>query len=50
MTYHAVENYLRKFRKEAKEMKGSAAAAPSPSKSRAKKTLDINPAKAGRKS
>jgi hypothetical protein len=39
MTYYAVENYLRKFRKDAKDMRGQApgAAAPSPAKPRVKK-------------
>jgi len=48
MSYHAVENYLRKFRKAAKEMNGHvpATAAPSPAKPRAKK-VDASPAKTG---
>ncbi|KAL5114531.1 hypothetical protein ACEQ8H_007564 [Pleosporales sp. CAS-2024a] len=45
MTYHAVETYLRKFRKEAKEMKGSAAVAPSPSKPRPRKSVKSSPVK-----
>ncbi|KAF2824004.1 hypothetical protein CC86DRAFT_355412 [Ophiobolus disseminans] len=54
MTYHAVEKYLRKFRKEAKEMKteaeGRKVAVPSPAKSRAKKVANASPIKAGVKS
>jgi hypothetical protein len=48
MTYNAAENYLRKFRKAAKEMNGHVAptAAPSTTKPRAKKS-DANPAKTG---
>ncbi|KAF1915579.1 hypothetical protein BDU57DRAFT_277290 [Ampelomyces quisqualis] len=48
MTYNAVEGYLRKFRKEAKDMKteasGRVAAAPSPA--RPKKTKNVSPTKA----
>lgn len=52
MTYHAVKNYLRKFRKEAKEMKGDVVdrpgPVPSPAKPRAKKTSTVSPVKAGK--
>jgi hypothetical protein len=48
MTYNAVENYLRKFRKEAKTMKAAAegreAPVPSPARPRTKKA---SPTKAG---
>ncbi|KAH7074769.1 hypothetical protein BKA63DRAFT_320758 [Paraphoma chrysanthemicola] len=51
MTYHAVENYLRKFRREAKDMKGDAAGrdgpVPSPARPRTKKASDVTPKKAG---
>ncbi|KAH3940594.1 hypothetical protein HBH98_219450 [Parastagonospora nodorum] len=48
MTYNAAENYLRKFRKAAKEMNGHVAptAAPSTVKPRAKKS-GANPVKTG---
>jgi hypothetical protein len=50
MTYNAVENYLRKFRKDAKEMKGEAAdragPVPSPARSRTKKAATVSPSKA----
>jgi hypothetical protein len=48
MTYNAVESYLRKFRKEAKEMKGSATdrAAPVPSPARPRKAASVSPKKA----
>jgi len=49
MTYNAVENYLRKFRKEAMTMKAQAegrqAAAPSPARPRTKKAGDFSPVK-----
>jgi hypothetical protein len=48
MTYHAVENYLRRFRKEAKEMKGGAPVAPIPSTPKAKKASVVSPTKAGK--
>lgn len=48
MTYHAVENYLRKFRKEAKDMKGGTAGrdivAPSTPRLK-KKAKDVSPTK-----
>jgi hypothetical protein len=47
MTYHAVENYLRKFRKDAKEMRGSAKAAPSPARPTSKKARSGSPVKNG---
>jgi hypothetical protein len=51
MTYNAVENYLRKFRKEAKDMKAQAAGreapVPSPARPKAKKGGDASPTKAG---
>jgi hypothetical protein len=52
MTYHAVENYLRRFRKEAKDMRGQAegreSTAPSPARPRVKKAADEdNSVKAG---
>jgi hypothetical protein len=52
MTYNAVENYLRKFRKDAKEMKGEAAdrAGPVPSPARprvTKKASTVSLSKAG---
>lgn len=49
MSYHAVENYLRKFRKAAKEMNGDvpATAVPSPAAPKDKK-VDASPAKTGR--
>jgi hypothetical protein len=50
MTYHAVENYLRKFRREAKDMKAQAegrmSAAPSPARPRQTKKI-ASPTKAG---
>lgn len=47
MTYNAVESYLRKFRKEAKEMMGSATgAAPVPSPARPRKAASVSPKKA----
>jgi hypothetical protein len=50
MTYNAVENYLRKFRKEAKAIKEAATdrdgPAPSPARPRTKKA-DASPTKAG---
>ncbi|KAF2028430.1 hypothetical protein EK21DRAFT_29601, partial [Setomelanomma holmii] len=52
MTYHAVENYLRKFRKNSKEMKSEAAdrggPVSSPARSRTKKAGDASPTKAGK--
>jgi hypothetical protein len=52
MTYNAVENYLRKFRKEAKAIKEAAAdregPAPSPARSRTKKADAMaSPSKTG---
>jgi hypothetical protein len=51
MTYNAVENYLRKFRKEAKDMKAQAAdregPAPSPARPKTKKASTVSPTKAG---
>ncbi|KAH7087725.1 hypothetical protein FB567DRAFT_628638 [Paraphoma chrysanthemicola] len=51
MTYNAVENYLRKFRREAKDMKDDAAGrdgpAPSPARPRTKKASNVTPKKPG---
>jgi hypothetical protein len=50
MTYHAVENYLRKFRKDAKDMRGQphGSVAPSPARPRVKKaTGDVSQVKIG---
>jgi hypothetical protein len=51
MTYNAVENYLRKFRKEAKDMKAQAAdregPAPSPARPKNKNAATVSPTKAG---
>jgi hypothetical protein len=52
MTYYALENYLRKVRKDAKDMKIAAAdrdlPAPSPARPRTKKASSVSPVKAGR--
>jgi hypothetical protein len=50
MTYHAVESYLRKFRKDSKDMRGQASgvAAPSPARQRVKKAAaEVSPVKTG---
>lgn len=51
MTYHAVENYLRNFRRDAKDMKSQATdrkgPVPSPARPRVKKAGEVSPTKAG---
>jgi hypothetical protein len=50
MTYHAVENYLRKYRKEAKDMRAQATGrenAPNLARPRSRKADTVSLAKAG---